>query len=157
MRLLLTTCLIVALLAIVAYEYMPEHLHAAPKIIQANGISYLACEGWITVYSPSREIASSSPKSYEITFYDGSGTFQDLKGLGFYAIVDAPGNAHYDMPIEATPKNMSKLAPNGSLLTPGQTVLYGYSDDPPSGRAIWDGPGKWKSVPCSNPLQQIMP
>lgn len=153
MRLLLTIGAIVALLAIGGYEYMPAHLHIAPKIIQANGISYLACEGWITVYSPSREIASSSPKSYEITFYDGSGTFQDLKGLGVYAIIEAPNNAHYDMPIEANPKNMSKLAPNGSLLTPGQTVFYGGS----FGRAIWDGPGKWKSVPCSNPLQQVMP
>lgn len=157
MRLMLSILVIFALLAIVAHVYMPEHLHAAPKIIQANGISFLACEGWITVYSPSREVASSSPKSYEITFYDGSGKFQDLKGLGFYAIVEAPSNAHYDMPIEASRKNKSDLAPNGSRLTPGQTVVYGYSDDSASGRAIWDGPGNMKSVPCSNPLQQIMP
>jgi hypothetical protein len=157
MKLLLTTFVIVVPLAIVGYQYMPAHLHAAPKIIQANGISYLACEGWITVYSPSREVASSSPKSYEITFYDGSGKYQDLKALGFYAIVDAPSNAHYDVPIEASPKNMSQLAPNGSRLTPGQTVFYGYSDDRALGRVIWDGPGKWRSVPCSGPLQHLMP
>ena len=156
MRFVLIACLIFGSLALVGYQYLPAHLHAAPKLIQANGITYLACEGWITVYSPSREVASSSPKSYEITFYDSSGAFQDVKGLGFYAIVDAPSNAHYDMPIAASPKNMSDLAPNGSLLTPGQTVFYGYSDDRAKGRAIWDGPGKWKSVPCSNPLPEIM-
>ena len=152
MRLLLTIAVFVTLLAVVGYEYMPAHLHMAPKIIQANGVSYLACEGWITVYSPSREVASSSPKSYEVTFYDGSGKYQDLAALSAYTIVDAPDNAHYDMPIEANRKNMSDLAPNGSLLTPGQTVFYGGS----LGRAIWEGPGKWKSVPCSNPWPQIM-
>ena len=152
MRLLLTIAVFVTRLAVVGYEYMPAHLHMAPKIIQANGVSYLACEGWITVYSPSKEVASSSPKSYEVTFYDGSGKYQDLAGLSSYTIVDAPDNAHYDMPIEANGKNMSDLAPNGSLLTPGQTVFYGGS----LGRAIWEGPGKWKSVPCSNPWPQIM-
>jgi hypothetical protein len=154
----LLTVVVIASLAVVGYEYMSAHLYTAPKIIQANGISYLACEGWITVYSNPREVASSSPKSHEITFYDGSGRYQELKAFGFYAIVDAPGKAHYDMPIEANRKNKSDVAPNGSLLTSGETVFYGYKDDRGAiGRAIWDGPGRWRSVPCSNPLQQIMP
>jgi hypothetical protein len=155
MKLLMTACLSVALLGAAAYEYVPAHLHAAPKIIQANGILYLACEGWITVYSPSRDVASSSPRTYEITFYDGSGKYQDLKRLGSYSVVDAPSNAHYDMPIEANPKNMSNMAPNGSLLTPGQTVSYGDNGD--LGRAVWDGPGKWKSIPCDSPVPEIIP
>jgi hypothetical protein len=49
---------------------IPSGVSAAPKIVEADGTQYTACEGLINVYQPSREVADSSARIYEITFTD---------------------------------------------------------------------------------------
>jgi len=126
-------------------QYIPEHLHFAPKTVEADGQVYLACEGAIWIYSPSRDIASSSSsKSYEVVFTDDYGHSRDLKDLSSYTVSDAADDAHYAM-SPATVDNTTTAYSDGTPMKPGAIVLFGKGD---AGRAIWNGPGKWSPVPC---------
>jgi hypothetical protein len=108
---------------------------------------YLACEGYVSIYIPSRDVASSSSKSYEVLFTDDYGHEQDLKDLTSYTISDAPSDAHYAMGTAATSDNTSTAYSDGSPFKPGGVVWFGKKGD--AGRAIWNGKGKWSPVPCS--------
>jgi len=138
-------CLL-SLLPFVGCGYIPDHAHSAPKSVEADGTHYLACEGMILVYSPSKEVASASSKTYEIEFTDDYGKPVDLKLVGSYMITDAPSDAHYAMSDYANPANMTTAYSNGTPFTPGVIVLWG--DKGSLGRAKWKGPGEWLPVPC---------
>ena len=73
----------------------------APKIVEADGSVYTACSGLITVYHPSREVADSSDRTYEITFTDEFGKDQDLKQVRSYRILQPTETLRYAMPAEA--------------------------------------------------------
>jgi hypothetical protein len=125
---------------------IPNNWYTAPKTIQADGSTYLACEGVITLYSPSRGIVDSSSKSYELLFTDDYGQQKDIKSITSYSIEEAP-DAHYAMPDVTTPENMTTTYSNGTPMTTGSTVFFGQHNGD-QGRAIWNGPGKWSPVPC---------
>jgi hypothetical protein len=127
-------------------DNIPAHWHSAPKTVQADNQEYLACQGDIWIYSPSRNVASSSSKSYEIEFTDDYGHPRDLKNLTSYTISDGPTDPHYAVASVATPDNTATTYSDGSPMKPGVVVLFANGD---AGRAIWNGPGKWSPVPCS--------
>lgn len=127
---------------------IPSGISTAPKEIEADHAAYVACEGFVIVYHPSRDIADSSSKTYEITFTDDYGKSQDLKDISVYTIREpAVGQAlNYAMPSVASPSNTSTTYSNGQPIPMGGVVMFGNYGD--QGRAIWLGPGKWKPVPC---------
>jgi hypothetical protein len=132
-------------------DNVPAHAHPAPKTIIANGREYLACEGFVTVYDPSRDIASSSSSHmYEIVFTDDYGKSMDLKDVTSYTVKDAPKDASYTMAAVATSDNLSTTYSNGQPIQQGATVVFGKDGD--GGRAIWNGKGKWSPAPCKGPL-----
>lgn len=125
---------------------VPRTVRTAPKIIEAGGVQYTACEGFITVYRPSRDVADSSRETYEITFSDEYGKERDLKGLSGYTIRE-PGTSQalsYAMPPEANPSNTARTYSNGRPLSVGDVVTFGNAGS----RARWNGPGQWEPVPC---------
>jgi hypothetical protein len=120
----------------------------APKRIVADGVQYVACEGSILIYSPSRDVVASggTKKSYEIVFTDDFGQQEDLKGLTSYEVYKAP-DAQYAMGPHATESNASTTYSDGTPMTVGAVVTFGQ--DSKGGRARWNGVGKWAPVPCS--------
>jgi hypothetical protein len=116
----------------------------SPKAIRANGFSYTACEGIIRVYSPSRNVESSSSITYEITFTDEFGQHQELKDLTYYSIEQIK-DANYAMPYPLPGPDSIKYS-NGEPFKHGDKILWGKEGD--KGRAIYKGPGQWDPVPC---------
>jgi len=150
---------IASVATLTACSNIPSGMNPAPKIIEADGNSYVACSGFITVYEPSRDIAdsSSSQKTYELTFTDDYGKAQDLKRVKSYTIIrpgqneagsppDTKQVLSYAMPAVATPDNTTTVYSNGQPMIKGSIVLFGNNGD--AGRARWEGPGKWQPVPC---------
>jgi hypothetical protein len=140
-------CIVAAICLLSSCNQIPEHWHSAPKLIDADGSSYVACTGMIRVYNPSRDVTSSSSPSYEIVFTDNYGQAQDLKNLKSYQVADVGHEVYYVMPSSANPDNTTTTFSNGTPMTPGNIVFFG--DNGSQGRARWDGPGKWNPVPCS--------
>lgn len=141
-----------------ACSNVPSAMSSAPKIIEADGNYYTACSGTIFIYQPSRDVGDSSQKTYEVTFTDDYGKAQDLKPVKSYTILKpdqsesgSPPNAKqaltYAMPAAANPENMTTVYSNGQPMTEGSIVWFGNNGD--SGRARWEGPGKWEAVPCN--------
>jgi hypothetical protein len=128
-------------------DEIPHRLISAPKDIEADGHFYLACEGYVRVYSPSRNVVSSTSRSYEIVFTDDYGKAQDITSVSSYTITDAPKDASYAMSSLSNPENLSTTYSDGSKIKVGSDVLWGNNGD--AGRARWNGPGKWSPVPCS--------
>jgi hypothetical protein len=137
---------------------IPGGMNAAPKIIEADGTFYVACSGFITVYQPSRDVADSSQKTYEITFTDDYGKEQDLKRVKSYSVLrpdqneagSPPGTKqvlNYAMAAVANPANTTTKYSNGQPIIKGSIVYFGEKGD--AGRARWQGPGKWEPVPCN--------
>jgi hypothetical protein len=153
-------CLLLAITSaatLTACANIPGGMNSAPKVIEADGTSYVACSGFITVYQPSRDVADSSQKTYEITFTDDYGKAQDLKRVKSYSILKPDQNEAgsptgtkqvltYAMPDVATPENMTTTYSNGQPMIKGSIVDFGDKGD--AGRARWQGPGKWEPVPC---------
>jgi len=142
-----------------ACSNIPSGTSAAPKIIVADGSSYTACSGFIVVYQPSRDVADSSQKTYEITFTDDYGKTRDLKRVNSYTILrpdqneagSPPGAKQvltYAMPAAAIPENTTTVYSNGQPIIKGSMVWFGKDGD--AGRARWQGPGKWEPVPCNS-------
>jgi len=130
---------------------IPAHTHSAPKTIIADGTEYLACEGYVTVYNPSRDIVSSSSgHSYEIVFTDNYGKSIDLKDVTSFVVKEAPQDASYAMASVATSDNLSTTYSNGQPMLPGAIVFFGKDGE--SGRAKWLGRGQWRPVPCKGPF-----
>jgi hypothetical protein len=125
---------------------IPTHVSRSPKIIEADGNQYTACTGDITVYEPSREVAESSQRTYEITFTDNYGGEEDLQDVRTYT-VRSPKSGEvldYAMPPEAVPSNTGTTYSGGQPIQPGDIVTFGKGE----GKARWLGPGKWEPVPC---------
>ena len=123
---------------------VPSNFFFTPKEVEIDGSRHLACGDLVWVYSPSRGIADSSKKTYEITFGDEYGQSQDFKEVTAYTIRDADG-ATYAMPSPPPRPDMTTYS-GGSPFTYGGTVLFGKQGD--AGRAKYLGPGNWKPVPC---------
>lgn len=123
---------------------VPSNFLTTPKEVEINGSRYLACGDVVWIYSPSRGIADSSKKTYEITFDDEYGKAQDFKELTAYTIRDAD-DATYAMPNPAPRPDMTTHS-GGYRFTNGEIVLFGNQGD--AGRAKYLGPGNWKPVPC---------
>ena len=123
---------------------VPRNFYSTPKNIEIDGRSYTACSGTVWVYSPSREVAASTEKSYEIMFSDNYGRDQDFKDVTSYTISDDE-HAMYAMPDVLPGPDDTKYS-NGTPFKPGDVVWFGKHGD--GGRAIWISPGKWKPVPC---------
>jgi hypothetical protein len=70
-----------------ACSNIPNGTSLAPKTIEADGNYYVACSGFITVYQPSRDVADSSQKTYEITFTDDYGKAQDLRRIKSFVVL----------------------------------------------------------------------
>ena len=133
-------------------ENIPSGVSVAPKLIEADGSLYTACEGYITVYHPSRDIADSSSQTYEITFTDDYGKARDLKDVKAYTIRKTEPNLplNYATPAGANPSDTTTKESNGQPLMVGHTYWFGKDGD--EGRVKWAGPGKWEPVPCKSPL-----
>jgi hypothetical protein len=129
-------------------NHIPSSVSMAPKMIEADGAEYIACEGFVNVYQPSREIADSSSKTYEITFTDEYGRTRDLKDIRVYAVREPQASEplSHTMPSAANPSNTTTTYANGQQIQPGSVVVFGKDGD--EGEAEWLGPGKWKPVPC---------
>ena len=127
---------------------IPSSVSMAPKIIEADGAEYIACEGFVNVYQPSREIADSSSKTYEISFTDEYGKTRDLKDIRIYTVREPQASEalSHAMPAAANPSNTTITYENGQQIQPGSVVVFGKDRD--EGEAEWLGPGKWKPVPC---------
>jgi hypothetical protein len=133
----------------------PSGISSAPKIIEADGVEYIACSGLITVYQPSRDVADSSQQTYEITFTDEFGESIDLKQVKNYTILRPDSNEAgpppstkrlltYAMPAAANPSNNATTYSSGEPMHVGDIVTFGKGQ----GKARWLGPGKWEPVPC---------
>lgn len=129
-----------------ACSNVPSTFSPAPKIIEADDHDYTACSGLIVIYQPSRDVASSSQKTYEITFTDDFGKAQDLKRVKSYTILNPDRVLTYAMPYAANPENMTTVYGDGQPMIKGSMVWFGNKGD--AGRARWQGPGKWEAVPC---------
>jgi hypothetical protein len=123
---------------------LPRGLSAAPKIIMADGAQHVACSGFVTVYHPSRDVSSSSEETYEITFTDVNGKWQDLKQVRSYSILepDPDQPLTHALPAEANPYNTATTYSNGQPIAVGAVVVF------KDGEAKWLGPGKWEALPC---------
>jgi hypothetical protein len=130
-------------------NHIPNGVSMAPKIIEVDGREYIACEGFVNIYQPSRDIADSSSKTYEITFTDDYGKTRDLKDIAIYAVREPQASEplNYAMPTSANPSNTTATYVNGEQIRPGSVVVFGKDGD--EGIAQWLGPGKWKPVPCA--------
>jgi len=117
------------------------------------------------VYQPSRDIADSSGKLYEITFTDDYGKAADLKDIEHYTIRkrESGETLSYAIPdglpsTEARARSaqhfdFSQLygEKGGQVWPPtraGAVLLFGNKGGD-EGRAKWLSPGKWERVPCS--------
>jgi hypothetical protein len=131
------------------WKNVPSGISTAPKLIVVDGTTYVACEGFIKVYQPSREIADSSRKTYEITFTDEYGRTRDARGVKDYTIrqPEEGQTLNYAMPSFANPSNTTTTFSDGQPFHPGNVVVWGNNGD--EGRAKWLGPGKWEPVPCA--------
>jgi hypothetical protein len=139
--------LLFAVSAMGGCKNIPSGVSTAPKVIEADRAQFVGCSGLIKVYAPSRDVADSSEKSYEITFTDQYGQQQDLKRVRSYTVSAPDGQSlYYAMPSVATPANTSTTYSNGEAMIPGSVVLFGK--DGGNGRARWMGPGQWEPVPC---------
>lgn len=129
-----------------ACSYVPTNYSSPPKEIEIDGTSHIACGDVIWIYSPSRNIADSTKKTYEITFTDDYGQPQDFKEVQSYTIRKIE-NATYAMP-DPLPGPKIRQYSNGVSFRPGEVVLLGKRGD--AGRAKFIGPGNWKPVPCGS-------
>jgi hypothetical protein len=123
---------------------VPANFYSTPKQMEIDGISYTACSGTIWIYSPSRDVASSTEKSYEVTFTDDYGRFEDLKDVKSYTITNED-YATYAMPDPVPGPDDTKYS-NGRPFVTGDVVWFGK--DGSNGRATFISPGNWKPVPC---------
>jgi hypothetical protein len=131
-------------------DEVPDHTHFAPKTVVVDKQEYLACEGYIRIYHPPRDVASSSSSHYEIVFTDDYGQPMDLKDVASYTVKDAPKDASYAMAGVANSLNLSTTYSNGQPLVPGSVVYFGK--DGSDGRARWNGKGQWAPVLCKGPF-----
>lgn len=146
-RLVRTILLCSALLLVVfvgGCSHVPSNYFFAPKELEIDGTSHIACSGLIWIYSPSRNIADSTKKTYEITFTDDYGRSRDFKEVVSYTVRNTK-NATYVMPYPVPGPEVTRYG-NGVPFTPGDIVLFGGHGD--GGRARFVGPGDWKPVPC---------
>ena len=143
----LLTVWVFLLLPLCGCNEIPQHWYFAPKFIEADDEFHVACEGYITIYSPSRDVVSTSStsQSYEIEFTDDYGKPEDLTNIKSYTIRDAL-SANYAMSPQANSNDTGTTYSNGTPLKPGDQVQWGNNGD--AGRAIWNSPGKWSPVPC---------
>jgi hypothetical protein len=157
-----------------------SNFYSSPKSIRADGITYTARRDTIWLYSPSRDVASSSEKTYEATFVDEFGHYQDVKDIRSYSITDEL-DATYAMPGSLPGPDVTTYSTGGPFM-PGDIVLFGtdtfgptegtqrtfrQADGTQFGKnrdfemATYEGPGDWKPVPCkyTSPLLgcQILP
>jgi hypothetical protein len=123
---------------------IPANFYLTPKNIEIDGASHTACSGLIWIYNPSRDIAASTEKTYEITFTDDYGQFQDFKDVKSYTIINND-HATYAMPSVVPGPENTKYS-NGTPFKSGDVVWFGKNGD--GGRAIWISPGNWRPVPC---------
>jgi hypothetical protein len=123
---------------------VPSNFFSAPKELQLDGNFYLACTDFVYLYSPSRDIASSSAKTYEFTFIDDYGQEQDVKDISTYTIREAP-NATFAMPSPVPGPEITTYR-GGTHFTLGSIIRFGENGK--GGRARYVGPGEWKPVPC---------
>jgi hypothetical protein len=106
---------------------VPSNYFSAPKELEIDGTSHIACTGVIWIYSPSRNVADSTTKSYEITFTDDYGRPQDLRDVRSYTIRNAE-SATYAMPDPAPGPGITHYS-DGTPFTSGQIVFFGKDGD----------------------------
>jgi hypothetical protein len=63
--------------------------HIGPRLIEADGVSYMACGGALWVQNEKAPL-DNEPPSYDVLFVDAEGKKHELKRVRFLKVSDLP-------------------------------------------------------------------
>lgn len=123
-----------------------DDIMQSPKMIQADGATYVACKGAVWVSKDGNTLFGGT-EVYKVTFTDREGTSHSLRGVKKVTVSDLPQFVYAPMPY-----NPASLTTDGTR--PKEGLTYTWND---GSKAIWKN-GNWSPAQilnqaCSKPSE----
>jgi len=130
---------IIVLSLVCAVMFMAcDDMQISPKMIEADGQTYIACRGLVWVRSEGGGLLGGS-ESFKVTFTDAAGLGHTIRGLKKVAVTDVPKTVPASMPLHP------------SLTTSdGKPVVEGFTYTWSDGSQARFHDGGWESVQVPN-------